>query len=399
MRTLLRPAAMLLATATLASGRGATHAQAAANPFDGQVLHDVRLFINSRDLRLLRERFTEAIDFPADFVWNTTRVRNVAVRTRGLASRNPHKLPLRVDFNRYVTGQQFAGLSSIVLDNLWTDRAMIRDVVAMAFFNRMGQPAPRESFARLTINNELQGLYALVEPVDGTFVQRTTGETGGYLFEYEYARPYHAEFLGDDLEPYKAFFLPRTFEREADALLYGPIRDLLREVNRDVDASWRDLVDQRLDLDHFVTYVAIETLLAENDGFLGQAGMANFYLYRPPGSIRHRMLPWDKDTTLFFLDPDVMLRVDENELVRRALSIPALRSRYLDVLEQAARSARQDDWLASEIDRQAALIDAAARMDSRKNFTNDEFDVAVGFLREFARVRPGQVLDAVARLR
>lgn len=399
MRPLIRSVAALLAATVLLHGRGPTQAQTSPELFDGQILHDVSLYLNSRDLRLIREKFNETIEVPADLVWRNTRVRNVSVRTRGVASRNPTKLGLRVDFNRYTSGGQFAGLTSLVLDNLWTDRGMIRDVVAMAFFNRMGQAAPRESFARLFLNNEFQGLYALVEPVDAAFVKRTLGEEAGYLFEYDYVRPYYGEYLGDDLAPYKAFFQPRTHEREADALLYGPIRDLLREVDRGVDAVWRDRVDERLDLDQLVTYVAIEMFLAENDGFLGKDGLANFYLYRSAGANRHRLLPWDKDTTLFALNPDVLQRVPENVLVSRALSIPALRGRYLDVLEQCARSALEDNWLVTEIDRQASLIDAVAKQDTKKLQTNDEFDQAVAFLREFARIRPAQVLDAVARLR
>jgi spore coat protein CotH len=65
-----------------------------------------------------------------------------------------------VDFNRH--GRSKFGLKSIVLKNLWQDGSMMHERLAMSFFARMGQPASRESFCRLYINNEF-GSYVIVE--------------------------------------------------------------------------------------------------------------------------------------------------------------------------------------------------------------------------------------------
>ena len=62
---------------------------------------------------------------------------------------HPHKPALRIDFNRYVAGQEFLGLKSLALDNLWQDPSMIRERLAMQIFQRMGLRAPRESHARV----------------------------------------------------------------------------------------------------------------------------------------------------------------------------------------------------------------------------------------------------------
>ncbi len=59
-------------------------------------------------------------------------------------------------------------------------------------------PAPRESFCRLFINNEYQGVYAITEEIDGDFAQRVTGETDGTMFEYHYVRDWRMDDLGDD---------------------------------------------------------------------------------------------------------------------------------------------------------------------------------------------------------
>lgn len=53
----------------------------------------------------------------------------------------------------------------------------------------------------------------------------------------------------------------------------------------------------------------------------------------------------------------------------------------------------------SEIARSAALIADAAHADTRKLFSNDDFDAGVAILNEFAALRPGFVAAAVAAAR
>jgi spore coat protein CotH len=367
--------------------------------FDPHALQEVRLFINTRDLQQLRERVTENTRFAADFAWRDIRVRNVAVRAKGLATRNPIKLGLRVEFEHYTAGQRFLGLKTLLLDNLWSDPTMIRERVTMAFFARLGQPVPRETFCRLFINNVLQGVYALVEDIDPAFVARTIDDGAGYLYEYHFVTPFHGEFLGEDLEPYKARFEARSHNLEPAAALYGPIRELFRTLNQPDPTLWEAQADQVLDLAQFMTHVAIEHFLAENDGILGAAGMANFYLYRLANSARHRLIVWDKDTTFFDVRFSVVFGADENEVFRRAFAVPGLRALYLQVLEDCARAASVDGVLSAEIERALLVVDAAVREDPLKQFSNDAYDQGVAAMRAFAAARSAIVLEEVARLR
>jgi spore coat protein CotH len=389
----------LVAIAWISISGTATASPTLDDLFADNVVPDVRLSINERDLRELRDRYLENAYFPADFEWRGERVRNVGVRSRGLASRSATKLGLRIDFNRYSTGQRFLGLASLVLDNLVTDPALIRERVSMQLFSRLGQPAPREAFARVFINDAYEGIFAIVEPVDGDFLARVAGEKSGYLFERRFLQSYYGEDLGEDPAAYRTVFEPRTHELDADTVLYSPIRELFREVNQPVDTVWRERVGRYVDLRQFVTHVAIETFLSESDGILGFAGMANFYLYRGPVGDQHRLIVWDKDRTFAAIDSPILLRADENRLFSRALAFSDLRSLYLDVLEQCARLAATDGWLEGEIARLAALVDSAAREDRRKPHDDEARLRDVEFLRQFARQRPQFVLQDVAQAR
>lgn len=385
-----------LVAALLAPHAAATEDPAAAL-FDSQTVHEIRLYMNSRDLRDLRTRYLENVYYTADMQWRGIRARNVGVRVRGGASRSATKPGLRVDFDRYVTGQRFLGLRALVFDNLWQDASMLREALSMSMFERLGHPASREAFGRLYINNVYHGLYAIVEAVEPEFLTRTVGENTGYLFEYHRLGRYFGEDLGDDYAAYRSRFEPRTRRLEADAILYGPIRNLFREANYPFGTVWRDRVGRYLDLDSFVTQIAIEACISEYDGVLGFNGMNNFYLYRPAESTVHRFIPWDKDLAFEYIDYPI-LGVEENPLSRGALAFPDLRARYLEVLGRCARAALDHDWLAGEVRRLSLLIRPAAHADTLKPFSNEEFDKAILWLEKFAAERPGFVLDAVAAI-
>jgi len=391
--------ALLVAAGTLLAAPPVARAQTADDFFDSNVLQEVRIFINSRDYALLRARYQENTFYPADMLWRNMRVRNVGIRSRGTGSRNPTKLGLKIEFDRYTSKQKFLGLASLVLDNLWQDPGLIRDRTAMAMFQRMGQIVPREAFCRLYINNVYEGVYTVVEPIDTTFIARTFNETAGYLFEYNWVNAFYGGYLGAAAKPYKAMFDAKGHSGEGDAKIYGPLIDMFREVNHEVDAVWRERVEAYLDLHQFVTHVAIESFTAEWDGLAGYAGMNNFYLYRHANTSRHRFLPWDKDYSFLQIDSSAFLRVEENVIFRQAMTFPDLRALYLDVLEQCARSAQQDNWLLNEIQRAATLITSSVHQDPRKPTTNARFDEEIVWLQEFARLRPGLVLEEVARAR
>jgi spore coat protein CotH len=367
--------------------------------FDSRTLHQINLYIHSADLAQLRDRYNENTYYPVDLEWQGMRVRNAGVRVRGLASRSPIKPSLNIDFGRYVAGQEFLGLNELVLDNVLKDPSLIRERTSMAFITRMGHPAPRESFARVYINGAYEGLYTVVEAVDARFLARELGDGLGYLFELKFTNEFRAEDLGDDYGVYKQRFEARTHRLEPDSTLYAPIQALFHEANQNVDGTWRERVSWFIDLPQLVTYVAIETFLGEVDGFLGYAGMANFYLHRPVATNVHRLIAWDRDSTFQDIESDIFFRADENVLFRRAMLFPDLRSLYLDVLTDCARSAERERFLETEIQRADQLVRAAVAEDVSKPFSNDEYDRAVAHLRDFARRRPGVVLNAVARAR
>lgn len=370
-------------------------AQTAAELFDDSQLHTLEIVIHTRDWADLRAHFDQNDHYPADITWNGLRMRNVGVRSRGLGSRSSNKPGLELDFGHYASTQRFLGLRALVLDNLVTDPSMLREVAAMSFLRRVGVPAPRESFARVFVNGEFAGLYALVEAVDRDFAQAWFGGTG-LLFEFRWTLPFYETDLGDGLKPYAALFESRNPAPQSTATLYAPIRDLFHAVSSTPDGQFA-AVDRHLDVNGFIRLAAADAFLAEWDGILGYDGMNNIYLYTI--GERSHLIAWDKDHTFISATYPVLAYSQEHVLMSRLLADSGLRATFFDALAGMAASGAADGWLEGTIARLYGVVREAAWQDPRKPFENAEFEQAVAELLSFARTRPGFVQSQAAKLR
>jgi len=373
--------------------------------FDDATVHDLKLWVNSRDWETLKGNYLSNQYYPADFVWRDQTVRNIGIRSRGTGSRNGFKPGLRVDFDRYASAQNFLGLKSFVLRNSVQDPSAMREWLSMQFFRRMGLPAPRESYARLFVNNEFAGLYMIVEAVDRSFLQRNLGENQGYLYDYDYD-PTDLPFYFEDRGSNPDLYVPKPFKPATHEQNPRPevVTQFVRTVNSTTGSVFRTAVAEFMDLAEFIRYVATEVFVADQDGFVGNWGMNNFYLYRPEPTNQFRLIVWDKSQA--FVDGPTrsiwhnitdVPEANRNRLMSHVLEYQDLRALYLDTLVEAgvAAGAIPPDsvpldsrgWMEREVERAYGLIAPTVRTDALKPYTNEEFELAVDALRQFARQR------------
>lgn len=417
-RALLAILTLVEATSTLVAGQSRASGQSrrptpraedraplASDPFfDDTVLHEIRLTINSRDWQSLKDHYLDNTYYPADFKWQNTTVRNIGIRSRGTGSRSSTKPGLRVDFDRYVTDQKLLGLKSFVLRNQTQDSSNLHERLSMLLFKRMGLAAPREAHTKLYVNNSYVGLYTIVESIDKTFLTNTYNENDGYLFKYDYpsdAQPYYFEYRGGDPTAYVPLpFKPETHETDPQGEVVERMAWTINEAN---DGVFRSAIAEFLDVELFLKHIAVVMFLGDGDGFLGNWGMNNFYMYRFENTNRFELIAWDKSNA--FLDGwtySIWHNIDDteqekkNRLMTRLLSYSDLKQRYLDFLSDTVKSAGELEegqregagWLEREIQREYQQIRDAARADPDKPFSNDDFERAVSDLGVFARYRP-----------
>lgn len=401
--------------------------------FDGSVLHDLYLTINSRDWASLKEHFTENTYYPADFKWNSTTVRNIGIRSRGTGSRSGVKPGLRLDFDRYTTDQKFLGLKSFILRNNVQDPSGMRERLSMSMFKRMGLVVEREAHARLFINNAYVGLFTIVESLDKTFLTKNFNENDGHLYEFSFdnasATVFDFGYPGTDPALYTPMpFKPETLESDPQGEV---LERLFWTINIASDAVWRTSMEEFLDMKKFIRHLAIESFLAEEDGLTGDYGPNNFYFYRFLNTNKFQFLPWDKSNTFWESSSYSILRNIEdgpeakrNRLVLRALKDTELRELWLSTLLECVDSITlppaqttlpptpttttpapttpatpviTTPWLLYEVTRIADQIRAANYADpSREFYTNADWDESVRFLTSWAETRGASVKAQVA---
>ncbi len=380
----------------------ASSAQTTDDLFSTATLQRIDLELHSADWAKLKENFQTNTYYPADFLWNGQTVRNVGIRSRGRGSRNANKPGLKIDFDRYSSGQKFIGLKSLVLDNLTQDPSGIHETVSMAFYARLGIATPRETHVRLYVRGEYIGLYALVESVDKDLLARVYGVIGedtqndGWLYEFVWQEDWRFTDLGRDLAPYKLRFDATTHESRPDEDKYRRVQELITLANQTPEDRFAEVIGPRFDLPGFIRFVAAQAFLGDTDGFLGAFGMNNFYLYRLENQEKHVLIAWDTDNT--FWGPTFPILPDNtNVLMQKLMRIPEYNTLWYAEVARAAQLAEADGWLDAQIIRNVQLIDTAMREDVYKPYSTGSYEGEAGEMLSFARDRLAYVKCALAR--
>ncbi len=369
--------------------------------FDDNTLHDIRLSINAKDWQTLKDNYLDNTYYPTDFRWRDEVVRSAGIRSRGTGSRSGIKPGLRVDFDRYTSGQKFLGLKSFVLRNNTQDASSMHERVSMLLFRRLSLPAPREAHTRLYVNDVYAGLFTIVESIDKDFLERNFGEDSGYLYKYDYpvdGTPYYFTDKGSDPSQYVPLpFKPETHESDSKPEF---IAQLIQTVNQADSTMFQTAVGEYLNLQKFLRHVAVEVFVGDYDGFIGNYGINNFYLYRFDNQKLFTFIPWDKSEA-FLSGPasSVFHNINDvpdseyNRLMVRALSFDDLYNTFLDSLLECARSAAEltsgdsRGWMEREVQKEYEQIRDAARADTEKPYTNDAFELAVSAMVDYAQRR------------
>jgi hypothetical protein len=363
---------------------------AGAPIFDPQVLHEARLEIDPAAWQALRDNYLDNQYYAANLTVDGVSVLQVGVRSRGDGSRNEEKPGLKIEFDKYVPGQEFYGYKSLVIDNLTTDASMMRERLAFLVFEAMGIAAPRNAFARLSVNGGYWGLFALVEPVSKPFLDARLGEKSGTLFDYEWIFPYDFSWLGSEPSKYlPAPFQPETNEEKPD--VGDGLVALVEAINYTGDAAFVAEMGSWLDVDRFLTHVAIENALAEGDGILGLQGLNNFYLYEYGAKKRFVFIPWDKDNAFLRESWPLYSGLDTNLLTRRLTADPAKRQVYADAVLRAVSTYVNPRWLTPQLESAYQQIRQAAQADTRKPYTNAQFEAGVDGVRGVIATRESDV--------
>ena len=265
--------------------------------------------------------------------------RDVAVRYKGNGSYlratrgGGDKISLKVDLNKYVKGQELAGITTINFQNNITDAGWMNEVLAYRLYRDAGALAPRTTYAQVYLTVDGQpgkrylGLFSISENVDENFAEERFGTRKGAIF-----KPSTSELFtdwGPDWAAYNQSYDPKTDLTDAQK---ERVIALGRFVSKATDEEFAAKIGEYVDLDDFARYFAVLVWIANHDSLL-QNGQ-NFYTYLNPDTNRMHFIAWDQDFAFGNTRNNGGWSIyspwsGNNRFLSRVYNVPAFQEKYL----------------------------------------------------------------------
>ena len=297
-------------------------------------------------------------------------VRGVGLRYKGngtfIEGHESGRYSFKIDFNEYVKGQEFRGLTKINLQNNITDPSLMREALSYELFREAKIPASRVGYAKvyLTISGETKrkpvGLFTVVEQKDKRFLKRNYGSSKGLLMKPSTFGLFR--YLGDDWNEYEIGFVPKTEPTEEQQ---KRVMEFARLVHKADFGEFEKRYADYLDVDQFLRFLACNVVLCNLDSIFG--GSQNHYIYLEPESNRFQFLPWDMDHSFggFHMmgTPDARRDLsidrpvaDKHPIIERVLRVPGNKERYHAHLENYLNTIFGEEKMFGQIESVGAFV-------------------------------------------
>ena len=271
----------------------------------------------------------------------------IGIRYKGnvlmLNSKNELKRSLKLDFNEQDKEKTFFGLKKLNLNSNTTDPSQLREALGYYVFRESGIPAPRTAFGRvyLTVpgrySKQYSGLYTVVEQVDQRFLKDRFGKKTGLLLKPELLNG--LPDLGDEWGVYGKQYREKI---ETDPMAARRFISFVRFLKESSDQDFAKNIGEFLDLQEFLGFLAIETIIVNLDSPLTLNH--NYYITINPTTNRMVWIPWDLNKAFGGLavgnlpaeDLSVTkpCRPGKFKLADRVLSIPSLNEEYRRLVKE-----------------------------------------------------------------
>jgi hypothetical protein len=304
----------------------------------------LRIEITPEDLNKLRQKGREYVTATVrelspgagqpDVVYE-----KVAVHLKGGAGsyRGPDDKPgLTLNLDKFSPGQEFHGLEKVHLNNVVQDPSFMSENLGNHVFRDAGIPAARVTYARVWMNERDLGLFVLKEGFDDVFLKRFFKDHRGALYEGPYR----------DVDP--------DLPVKANPAKKNPARlaELIAAVREGDAAARRQKLEKILDVDRFLTFMAVEAMTAHWDGYCPNRN--NYRIYDDPKSGKLVFLPHGTDQLFQRADYPLM---HGNAMVAQALSAtPEDKAKYLERVAELRQSVFTPEKLGARLDEISARL-------------------------------------------
>ena len=301
----------------------------------------------------------------------------IGIRKKGLlGSDNVAKPSLKLNLDWVDGDSSYLGKDMLTLNNANQDPSYLDQCLGYGLFTGAGVPAPRCSFAHVTVNGEELGLYVHVESIRRDLWPHHFDDASGNHYEGTLS-----DFRDGWLDTFQAKDGNSDDRSDLQAVvdaLAAPDDQLLTELGAVVD------------LDEFYSYWAIEVLTGHWDGYASATN--NFHVYHDPSTDQFAFVPWGIDA-LFDGQRPFGETVPESVVARTAVprrlyGLDEGRAAYQERLLELMDTVWDDEVIDAEIDRMAELV--TPYLLAREL---DGFDAGVEVIRAYVPEREQRIRD------
>jgi spore coat protein CotH len=290
---------------TQTSSTSATASAAGGTLFDNSLLHEISVSFSQEDYDAMIEAYRASGTkewIEATVTIDGVTYQNAGMRLKGnssirglrdgrtggpggnVSAARPEGLPWLLRLDKYVEGQNCDGVNELAVRSN-VSKTSLNEAVSLELLEMAGLASQRAIATNFTANGSEAVLRLVTDNPDDVWMAENLS-AGGALYKAESAGDY--SYRGDDPEAYADIFDQEAGTDNADL---GPLIDFLDFINNADDATFYSALGERLDVDSFATYLAMEELIGNFDDMDGPGN--NSYLYYDPATGRFTVVPWD----------------------------------------------------------------------------------------------------------
>ena len=331
---LLAPALLLAAFVPASPARDKEADDAAKSYFDRGEIPELTIELADKDADSLRR---EPRKYVKCVVKEGKKVvgKDVGIHLKGAAGSFrgfDDKPGLTLNMDKFVDDQKFHGLDKFHLANSAQDGSYISEQFCGELFRAAGVPAARCTHAVVTLQGRPRGFYYLKEGYDSDFLRRNFGQSIGNLYD--------GGFLQDIDAKLQVISSKEDVKEQADL-------NALLAASRIPDAGERfKKMEQLLDMDKFISYVALDMILCDWDGYPSKCN--NYRVYHNPKTNKITFIPSGMDQMLG--DPNFPLMQFGGRIARKVLDTPEGKKRYAARVEELLKTVFKVDDMVKRLD-------------------------------------------------
>ena len=205
------------------------------------------------------------------------------------------KLSMKVKINWMGRDERFYDLKKLQFHSQNLDLTQLHERLGYWLFRSMGVEAPRSVHARLIINDDYSGLYALTEQIDGSFTDYNFDDQNGNVYKEVWP-------LNNDGTPTNPqSFISALKTNEDDNPSVAIMSNFAEKLSNASNTELQNIISEYMDINKIVSFAVVDRAIRNDDGpfhwYCDKGGCSshNYYWYEEPNNQKINLIPWDLD--------------------------------------------------------------------------------------------------------